>query len=142
MSYYSYLVSFLSTYRAGTIHKAAEELFLTPAAVSKQIKLLEAKLEQPLFVREGRLLKPNQAAHELAAHVGSSIDRLALVLSEEGPLVRQIRLGGERAFFSMLQKASYLSFLEQNQFIPIYKILTTPQCHQEIEDDRSFAVTI
>ena len=56
-------------------------------------------------------------------------------MSEEGPLIRQIRLGGERAFFSMLQKESYLSFLEQNELIPIYKILTTPQCHQEIEDE-------
>jgi len=42
--------------RRGTITRAAEELSVSPSAVSQQIKLLEQRLGVRLFRREGRLL--------------------------------------------------------------------------------------
>lgn len=42
--------------RRGTITRAAEELSVSPSAVSQQIKLLEQRLGVKLFRREGRLL--------------------------------------------------------------------------------------
>ncbi|WP_281683612.1 LysR family transcriptional regulator, partial [Thalassobaculum salexigens] len=42
--------------RRGTITRAAEELSVSPSAVSQQIKLLEQQLGVRLFRREGRLL--------------------------------------------------------------------------------------
>lgn len=42
--------------RRGTISRAAEELSVSPSAVSQQIKLLEQQLGIKLFRREGRLL--------------------------------------------------------------------------------------
>jgi len=52
--------------RRGSFAAAAEEVGLTPSAVSLQMKRLEEHLGQPLFVRAGRTAKPTQVAHELA----------------------------------------------------------------------------
>ncbi|MBV7486511.1 LysR substrate-binding domain-containing protein [Bordetella sp. BOR01] len=63
--------------RRGSIRQAAEELCLTPQAVSQQLKQLEAHLEQPLFQRNIRSLTPTQAANTLHAHVQGGLDRFA-----------------------------------------------------------------
>lgn len=51
----SYLY-FEAVARRGTITRAAEELSVSPSAVSQQIKLLEQRLGVKLFRRDGRLL--------------------------------------------------------------------------------------
>jgi LysR family glycine cleavage system transcriptional activator len=51
---------------AGSFARAAERLFLTPAAVSLRIRTLEAELGQPLFIRAGRRVVPTAAASVLA----------------------------------------------------------------------------
>ncbi|GAB1575268.1 LysR substrate-binding domain-containing protein [Bordetella petrii] len=63
--------------RRGSIRQAAEELCLTPQAVSQQLKQLEAHLEQPLFLRNIRSLTPTQAANTLYDHVRGGLDRFA-----------------------------------------------------------------
>ena len=42
--------------RRGTISRAAEEMSVSPSAVSQQIKLLEQNLGITLFRRKGRVL--------------------------------------------------------------------------------------
>src|SRR6187431_1298842 len=52
--------------RRGSFAAAAEEIGLTPSAVSLQVKRLEEHLGQPLFVRSGRVAQPTPIARELA----------------------------------------------------------------------------
>ena len=51
------LETFISVADAGSFNKAAEQLYITPPAVIKQINLLETSLGLELFVRTHRGLK-------------------------------------------------------------------------------------
>jgi LysR family glycine cleavage system transcriptional activator len=57
--------------------RAAERLFLTPAAVSLRIRSLEAELGQPLFVRGHGRVVPTPAAAALASQVRESLAGIA-----------------------------------------------------------------
>ncbi|CAG2132905.1 LysR substrate-binding domain-containing protein [Ralstonia mannitolilytica] len=48
------IIAFESVARTKSVNRAAEELGLTPSAVSHQISNLEAAIGQPLFFRQGR----------------------------------------------------------------------------------------
>jgi len=67
---------------AGSFARAAERLFLTPAAVSLRIRTLEAELNQPLFVRAGRRVVPTDAAMALANRVRMALDGITEALDE------------------------------------------------------------
>lgn len=56
--------------------KAAEELHVTQAAVSQQIRTLEKQLDLKLFIREKRSLRLTSAGSELAEETRSAIHRL------------------------------------------------------------------
>ena len=56
---------FVKVYDLGSIHKAAEKLFVTPQAVSKMIKKLEEELGRELFTRSPQGLSPTIYAHKL-----------------------------------------------------------------------------
>lgn len=53
---YKHLHYFWSVARAGGVHRAAEQLHVTPQTVSGQLQLLEESLGQALFERSGRSL--------------------------------------------------------------------------------------
>ena len=59
------LETFIRVADAGSFNKAAEELFISPPAVIKQINLLEAQLGLTLFVRTHRGLKLKQENHSI-----------------------------------------------------------------------------
>ena len=61
MMYNPQLETFLRVADAGSFNKAAEELYITPPAVIKQITSLEAGLDLQLFVRSPRGLKLTEA---------------------------------------------------------------------------------
>ena len=56
---------FVKVYELGSIHKAAEKIFVTPQAVSKMIKKLEDELGRSLFARSPHGLQPTVYAHKL-----------------------------------------------------------------------------
>lgn len=56
---------FEAIYRRGSIRQAADELCLTPQAISQQLKILEASLGHELFDRGVRSLTPTEAAQLL-----------------------------------------------------------------------------
>jgi len=70
--------------RTGSLAKTAEELGLSSVSVHKALHSLEAGIGCPLFIREGRLLKPLPATLYLAE---SSLD----VLSEVGRIIKKTR---------------------------------------------------
>ncbi|OQQ03480.1 transcriptional regulator [Vibrio campbellii] len=70
------LKAFEATARLQSFTKAAEELNVTRAAVSQQVKSLEAYLDATLFERNGAQLNLTEAAHEylpVVSHVFQSL---------------------------------------------------------------------
>ena len=60
---------------------AAEELFITPSAVSHQIKSLEQELGEPLFDRNSRDLRLTEVGRGLFEEAGPLIDQLEAVVA-------------------------------------------------------------
>jgi LysR family glycine cleavage system transcriptional activator len=60
--------------------RAAEELFVTQAAVSRQVRELESWLGRPLFRRQHRQVRLTQDGVLLAEHLTGSFDELARVI--------------------------------------------------------------
>lgn len=60
--------------RHGSFTRAAEELSMTQAAVSYQVKRLEEMLAQPLFRRNGRYIELTESGHRLALTVAESFE--------------------------------------------------------------------
>lgn len=73
------LRGFESAARHGSFTKAAEELFLTQGAVSRQVRQLEEFYGTALFVRFTRRIELTEAGIELAEVVGDLFDRLSEV---------------------------------------------------------------
>lgn len=73
------LRTFCAAARHNTLREAAEELFITPSAVSHQIKKLEDELQVQLFERNGRSLSLTAAGHLLYEEASLAIGRLEAV---------------------------------------------------------------
>ncbi|WP_420583667.1 LysR substrate-binding domain-containing protein [Ruegeria sp.] len=71
------LKAFHAAVRHGSIRSAADELLVTPQAVSQQIKLLEDTLQVVLFERRGRTIEPTETAVLLARYVDAGFEELA-----------------------------------------------------------------
>ena len=65
MMYNPQLETFLRVADAGSFNKAAEELFITPPAVIKQITSLESSRDLKLFIRSPRGLKLTEAGKSI-----------------------------------------------------------------------------
>ncbi|WID97460.1 LysR family transcriptional regulator [Bosea vestrisii] len=85
---------------AGSFARAAERLFLTPAAVSLRIRTLEAELDQALFVRAGRRVVPTAAASVLAGRIREALAGIAAAVDEFRSAVPPLRLTAPPTFAS------------------------------------------
>lgn len=70
------LRAFEAAARHLSFQKAAEELFVTPAAISHQVKGLEERLGAPLFVRLTRALKLTETGAAALPMIGDGLDLL------------------------------------------------------------------
>jgi LysR family glycine cleavage system transcriptional activator len=68
---------FHSVVRQRSFRAAADELHVSPQAVSQQIKLLEDALQVPLFERRGRKIEPNEQAILLAHFIQAGFEEFA-----------------------------------------------------------------
>lgn len=86
------LVFFESALRHGSFTRAAEELLVSQAAVSKRIRQLEDWLEVQLFDRDGTRLQLTPAGLLLGERIGSALDFLdqsfSKVRTPQDPVVR------------------------------------------------------
>ena len=71
------IAAFEAAARHASFTRAADELHLTPGAISHAIKALEGRLDQQLFVRRGRNVALTEAGRTLAARVRLSLGLLA-----------------------------------------------------------------
>jgi LysR family glycine cleavage system transcriptional activator len=83
--------AFEAAARLGSFTKAAQELGMTQAAISYQVKLLEDRVGAPLFLREPRRVVLSEVGRRLAPQVSEAFQRLdaafaALRESAEGVL--------------------------------------------------------
>lgn len=70
------LAAFEIVARTGSVRRAAEELAVTPGAVSRQIRLLEDHFGVALFTRHGRGLVPTPVGASYFERVGAHFDGL------------------------------------------------------------------
>src|SRR3546814_15727961 len=63
-----------TTARMLSRHKASVVLHITPAAVSKQIQVLEASLDVKLFTRSKRKLQLTPAGEKSYAHISTALN--------------------------------------------------------------------
>lgn len=73
----SALLPFEAAARLGSFSKAADELHITQAAVSRQIRIIEANIGQPLFVRRNRAVFLTDAGQDLANAVRAALKSVA-----------------------------------------------------------------
>jgi DNA-binding transcriptional LysR family regulator len=70
------LRAFEATARLSSVSRAAEELHVTHGAISRQVRVLEEALDQPLFVRHGRGVALTAAGEQLRDRVAGAFDQL------------------------------------------------------------------
>ncbi len=73
MSFYRQMHVFRTVMTSSSLAEAADRLFLTQPAVTKQIKSLEVHLDVQLFSRDGHRLQPNDLAQTLYDSSGEAI---------------------------------------------------------------------
>lgn len=71
-----YLLGFEAAARLGSFNHAAMELGLSQSAISHEMRLLEARIGQPLFVRQGRAVRLTDAGREYQRSVMNSLELL------------------------------------------------------------------
>lgn len=79
------LRAFDAVARLGGVRLAAESLFVTPGAVSQQIKLLEKDLGVALFEKKGRLVALTEAGQSLHANTSKHLRAIALAAQNVRP---------------------------------------------------------
>ena len=72
------LKAFEAAARSNSFTRAAKELFVTPGAVSQQVKALETELGLKLFTRERQRLAITEAGREYLGVVRDALDQIAL----------------------------------------------------------------
>jgi LysR family glycine cleavage system transcriptional activator len=84
------LAAFESGARHLSLTKAAEELNVTPGAISKQVRMLEDELGCPLFIRRHRALELTREGETMAAALREGFERMSATF-------RQVRTSGGQA---------------------------------------------
>jgi len=123
-------VNWLRTFEVAARHlslsAAASELNVTPAAVSQQVRLLELRLGEKLFVRHARGLRLTLAGEALVPVCRESFERLDTALAElfgdrgKQQLVIRVSLGFARQW--LLERLA--GFARKHPEIPI-RLVTT-----------------
>lgn len=132
------LETFLRVADAGSFNKAAEEAYITPTAVIKQINLLESSLDLKLFERTHRglkLTKAGQSLYQDAKYIiqysRESIVRAKNAMQED---VNVIRIGSSPMTPAQLLTQLWPKFQEHcpNMKFQIIPFENTPENAREI----------
>lgn len=99
-----FLRTFLETYRAGSLTRAAARLGITQPAASAHLAALETMLGKPLFLRQARGVSPTPAADDLAQRVAANLDGLEATMAaarvRSGELAGTVHLTGPAEYLS------------------------------------------
>lgn len=91
---YHHLLYFWTVVRAGSIHRASEELRVSPPAISAQLKLLEGQLGEQLLTRSGRRLVLTETGRTVFGYAEDifTLGRELLDVVKNRPIGRPLRL--------------------------------------------------
>jgi LysR family glycine cleavage system transcriptional activator len=73
--------AFEAAARHGSMSRAADELGVTPGAISRHVRALEARMDTPLFLRRATGLELTSAGEALSRSVGEALDLMAEAVS-------------------------------------------------------------
>src|SRR5438874_2451964 len=125
------LRSFESVARRGSVRQAAEELCVSPSAVSHQIHKLEEWLGLPLIERSGRGIRLTEAGERYKSKVCEGLgiieSETALLRKHKGaPVVRAAVLSGFAVAWLMPQMQDFWVKYPDVQLAIYYSRLTDP----------------
>lgn len=91
---YHHLLYFWTVVRAGSIHKASEQLRVSPPAISAQLKLLEGQLDAKLLTRSGRRLVLTEMGRTVFSYAEDifTLGRELMDVVKNRPIGRPLRL--------------------------------------------------
>ncbi len=91
---YHHLLYFWTVVRAGSIHKASEQLRISPPAISAQLKLLEDQLGEKLLTRSGRRLVLTEMGRTVFSYAEDifTLGRELMDVVKNRPIGRPLRL--------------------------------------------------
>lgn len=100
--YLPYLHTFLIAAQQSSYSKAAQMLCISQAAVSQQMRTLEAHLQQTLFYRSGRNMKLTEAGQLLANQCQPAIEQIHLAIEQLSPqpIAGELRVSSSPSFAS------------------------------------------
>lgn len=135
------LRAFEATGRNLSVKTAAEDLFLTPGAVSQQIRLLEARLGVELFVRANRRLTFTGDGRQLFFALRDSFSQIERALSDVArePATGKLRLKLLPTFAIRWFIPRLAGFLDRHPEIEV-EITTTSKADDASLDDVDFAL--
>jgi LysR family transcriptional regulator, glycine cleavage system transcriptional activator len=116
----SLLRAFESAGRTGSFRTAADELNLTPSAVSHAIRKLEQALGASLFERDGRAVRLSAEGEAMMRHVGRAFEELRRgveLVSTRGP--QMLRLHSAPSFAAQWLSPRLAHFLRENPGIEV-----------------------
>ncbi len=115
------LRTFCIVAQRGSFRRAAEDLFLTPSAISHQIKSLESELDIKLFDRSARELQLTEAGSTLLRESSPLIRQIDQVASRFQARYgqRQLRVTVQPFFATELLVPRLSSFISENSEIAI-----------------------
>lgn len=112
------LRAFVHAARAASFRRAAEQLNLTPGALSQRIAALEAHLGMPLFRRTAQGVELLPAGQRLVAEVGESLETIETALDASRPSER-LRLHTVGSFANLWLIPRLGSFRQRNPDIEV-----------------------
>ena len=126
--------------RLGSFKKAAEELHVTPTAVSHQIKSLEETLGTLLFVRKTRAIELTQDGKLLAETTYDILQQLANTISEISSAKNSITVSTTSSFAAMWLVPNLNKF---NQLYPDIEVaVVTGEQIDDMEKNRKIDLAI
>ncbi len=134
------LAAFEAAARHLSLTRAAQELNVTPGAVSKQVKTLEDEIGKPLFLRLHRALALTPEGEAVARSLGEAFERVAATLREVGQMgsLRSVSIGTTMAFAQLWLMPRLGDFWSAHQDIVIDHIISdrTQDLHRNDVDLR------
>lgn len=130
--------AFVVLAEAGSLQRAAERLFLTPSAVTRQIQRLEANLKTPLLdrrVKPGRITREGRAVLDRGRHMLRLMDDLKATGSKDAEPSGIFRIGLSHA----LAQPSLVASIQRltHRFPRLQPVLSTDLRQQLMQQVRT-----
>ena len=132
---WNWLPSFRAVAETEHLPTAAERLHVTPAAVSRTLKLLEERLGEKLFNREGRSLVLNENGRKLLEEVRSGMLNVERGLKRvtRAPLDGPIRVSSMGVLTNHFVTPGLLRIAEEHEgSVPVLRNLRTREAAQAV----------